>query len=100
LSEGLAEAMQQMLKTEIKKSWQASVAALFLRPAFAHFRKRVDYAEYGGAPLLGINGTGIICHGTSSAIAIRNAIKEAAKMVEGQVNKAITSHLQQEVGQV
>ncbi len=99
VSEGLAEAMQQMLKAEIKKSWRASLASLFIRPAFDSFRKRVDYAEYGGAPLLGINGTGIICHGTSSAIAIRNAIKEAAKMVEGHVNKAITGHLQQEAGQ-
>jgi glycerol-3-phosphate acyltransferase PlsX len=99
VSEGLAEAMQQMLKTEIKKSWQASLASFFIRPAFDSFRKRVDYAEYGGAPLLGINGVGIICHGTSSAVAIRNAIKEAAKMVECRVNRAITMHLQQEAGQ-
>ncbi|CAK8716391.1 Phosphate acyltransferase [Candidatus Electronema halotolerans] len=99
VSEGLAEAMQQMLKTEIKKSWQASLASFFIRPAFDSFRKRVDYAEYGGAPLLGINGVGIICHGTSSAVAIRNALKEAAKMVECRVNRAITMHLQQEAGQ-
>lgn len=99
VSEGLAEAMQQMIKAEIKKSWQASLASFFIRPAFDSFRKRVDYAEYGGAPLLGINGVGIICHGTSSAIAIRNAIKEAAKMVECRVNRAITMHLQQEAGQ-
>jgi phosphate acyltransferase len=99
VSEGLAEAMQQMLKAEIKKSWQASLASFFIRPAFDSFRKRVDYAEYGGAPLLGIDGVGIICHGTSSAVAIRNAIKEAAKMVECRVNRAITQHLQQEAGQ-
>lgn len=99
VSEGLAEAMQQMIKAEIKKSWQASLASFFIRPAFDSFRKRVDYAEYGGAPLLGINGVGIICHGTSSAVAIRNAIKEAAKMVECRVNRAITMHLQQETGQ-
>jgi glycerol-3-phosphate acyltransferase PlsX len=100
ISEGLAEAIQQMLKAEIKKSWQASLASFFIRPAFKSFRKRVDYAEYGGAPLLGINGVGIICHGTSSAIAIRNAIREAAKMAECKVNEAITLHLQQEPGQV
>ena len=99
ISEGLAEAIQQMLKTEIKKSWGASLASFFIRPAFRAFRKRVDYAEYGGAPLLGINGVGIICHGTSSAVAIRNAIKEAAKMAECQVNAAITRHLQQETVQ-
>ncbi len=99
ISEGLAEAIQQMLKTEIKKSWGASLASFFIRPAFRAFRKRVDYAEYGGAPLLGINGVGIICHGASSAVAIRNAIKEAAKMAECQVNAAITRHLQQEAVQ-
>lgn len=99
VSEGLAEAMQQMIKAEIKKSWQASLASFFIRPAFDSFRKRVDYAEYGGAPLLGIDGVGIICHGASSAVAIRNAIKEAAKMVECRVNRAITMHLQQEAGQ-
>ncbi len=99
ISEGLAEAIQQMLKAEIKKSWQASLASFFIRPAFRAFRKRVDYAEYGGAPLLGINGVGIICHGTSSAVAIRNAIKEAAKMAECQVNAAITRHLQLEAVQ-
>jgi glycerol-3-phosphate acyltransferase PlsX len=99
VSEGLAEAIQQMLKTEIKKSLGASLASFFIRPAFRAFRKRVDYAEYGGAPLLGINGVGIICHGTSSAVAIRNAIKEAAKMAECQVNAAITRHLQQEAVQ-
>uniref|UniRef100_UPI004056BE76 phosphate acyltransferase PlsX n=1 Tax=Candidatus Electronema sp. TaxID=2698783 RepID=UPI004056BE76 len=99
ISEGLAEAIQQMLKTEIKKSLGASIASFFIRPAFRAFRKRVDYAEYGGAPLLGINGVGIICHGTSSAVAIRNAIKEAAKMAECQVNAAITRHLQQEAVQ-
>lgn len=99
ISEGLAEAIQQMLKTEIKKTLRASLASFFIRPAFRAFRKRVDYAEYGGAPLLGINGVGIICHGSSSAVAIRNAIKEAAKMAECQVNAAITRHLQQEAVQ-
>jgi glycerol-3-phosphate acyltransferase PlsX len=99
ISEGLAEAIQQMLRAEIKKYWRASLASLFIRPAFKAFRKRVDYAEYGGAPLLGINGVGIICHGTSSVVAIRNAIKEAAKMVECRVNEAVTQHLQQEAGQ-
>jgi glycerol-3-phosphate acyltransferase PlsX len=99
ISEGLAEAIQQMLKAEIKKSFPASLASFFIRPAFKSFRKRVDYAEYGGAPLLGINGVGIICHGASSAIAIRNAIKEAAKMAECRVNEAITTHLQREMVQ-
>jgi glycerol-3-phosphate acyltransferase PlsX len=95
ISEGLAEAAMEMLKVEIMKSLRAKIGYLFIRKAFAAFRKRVDYAEYGGAPLLGINGIGIICHGTSSSVAICNAIGEAANMFENRVNESITRSLQQ-----
>ncbi|MEA2114410.1 MAG: phosphate acyltransferase PlsX [Thermodesulfobacteriota bacterium] len=95
ISEGLAEAAMEMLKVEIMKSLRAKIGYLFIRKAFAAFRKRVDYAEYGGAPLLGINGVGIICHGTSSSVAICNAIGEAANMVENKVNESILRSLQQ-----
>ena len=95
ISEGLAEAAMEMLKVEIMKSLRAKIGYLFIRKAFAAFRKRVDYAEYGGAPLLGINGVGIICHGTSSSVAICNAIGEAANMVENRVNESILRSLQQ-----
>ena len=95
ISEGLAEAATQMLKDEIMKSFQAKIGYLFIRKAFTAFRKRVDYAEYGGAPLLGINGIGIICHGSSSSVAICNAIGEAAKLVENKVNDSIVQSLQQ-----
>ncbi|MBU4396014.1 MAG: phosphate--acyl-ACP acyltransferase, partial [Proteobacteria bacterium] len=71
----------------------AKIGYFLARPAFRSFAKRVDYAEYGGAPLLGINGVGIICHGKSSAEAIKNAILEAAKMVEKQVNQRIAAGL-------
>ena len=57
-----------------------------------HYTKLYD-AEYGGAPLLGINGTGIICHGASNAIAIRNAIEVASSMVRHRVNEAILATL-------
>lgn len=93
LSEGLASAAMQMLKDEIMKSTAAKIGYLLARPAFRAFAKRVDYAEYGGAPLLGVNGIGIICHGKSSAEAIKNAILEAAKMVEKQVNPKIAAGL-------
>ena len=93
ISEGLAEAAMQMLKREIMKTWRAKLGYLLIREAFAGFKKQVDYAEYGGAPLLGINGTGIICHGASNAIAIRNAIEVAANMVSNQVNDAIVQAL-------
>jgi glycerol-3-phosphate acyltransferase PlsX len=94
ISEGLAEAAMQMLKDEIMKSFQAKLGSLLIRKAFDAFRRRVDYAEYGGAPLLGINGVGIICHGSSSALAICSAIREASRMVEKRVNESIVQTLQ------
>lgn len=93
VSEGLAEAAMQMLRDEILKSFSAKIGYLLARHAFRSFRKRVDYAEYGGAPLLGVNGIGIICHGTSSAQAIKNAILEAAKMVKRNINRDILDSL-------
>lgn len=93
ISEGLAEAAMQLLKREIMKTWRAKIGYLLIREAFAGFKKQVDYAEYGGAPLLGIDGTGIICHGASNALAIRNAIEVAANMVQNQINEAIVQAL-------
>lgn len=93
VSEGLAEAAMQMLRDEIIKSIPAKIGYLLARHAFKAFKKRVDYAEYGGAPLLGINGIGIICHGKSSSHAIKNAILEAAKMAKGNINKDILESL-------
>jgi len=93
VSEGLAEAAMQMLRDEITKSIFAKIGYLLARPAFKRFKKRVDYAEYGGAPLLGINGVGIVCHGKSSAQAIKNAILEAVKVVENGVNNRILRDL-------
>ncbi|MCL2458340.1 MAG: phosphate acyltransferase PlsX [Desulfobulbus sp.] len=93
ISEGLADAAMQMLKREIMKTWRAKIGYLLIREAVAGFKKQVDYAEYGGAPLLGIDGTGIICHGASNAIAIRNAIDVAANMVRNRVNDAIVHTL-------
>lgn len=93
ISEGLAEAAMQMLKREIMKTWRAKLGYLLIRDALAGFKKQVDYAEYGGAPLLGIDGTGIICHGASNAVAIRNAIEVAANMVRNRINEAIVQAL-------
>ena len=93
VSEGLAEAAMQMLRDEIVKSFRAKIGYLLAKHAFKSFKKRVDYAEYGGAPLLGIDGVGIICHGKSSAHAIKNAILEAAKMAKGNINKDILESL-------
>jgi glycerol-3-phosphate acyltransferase PlsX len=93
VSEGLAEAAMQMLRDEIVKSLSAKVGYLLARNAFKSFRRRVDYAEYGGAPLLGLDGVGIICHGTSSAQAIKNAILGAAVLVKRNINQDIIASL-------
>lgn len=92
-SEGLADAALKMIREEILKSWRAKIGYLLMRGALSQFKKKVDYAEYGGAPLLGINGTGIICHGSSDANALRNAIAVAADMTRHNVNAAIVRHL-------
>lgn len=94
LSEGLAEAVQSMLRDEIAKTFKAKMGYFLARKAFSNFKKRVDYAEYGGAPLLGFNGTGIICHGRSNNIAIKNAILVADELSRNKVNDHILQILE------
>ena len=91
VSEGLVEAAIQMIREGVMGSFAAKIGYLLARPVFTRLKKRVDYAEYGGAPLLGINGTGIICHGKSSAMAIKNAIIEAQTIVDRKVNDRIAA---------
>lgn len=86
VSEGLAEAIISMLRIEMSKSLMAKMGYLLAKKAFGNFAQKVDYAEYGGALLLGVNGTGIVCHGRSNAKAIKNAIKVAAEMIRSKVN--------------
>jgi len=93
VSEGLIEAATETLREGIMNSMKAKFGYFLAKPVFLKFKKRMDYAEYGGAPLLGINGTGIICHGKSNAVAIKNAILEAAKIVEIKVNEKIVASL-------
>ena len=93
VSEGLVEASTQMLREGIMSSSLAKLGYLLARPVFNRLKKRVDYAEYGGAPLLGLDGTGIICHGKSNAVAIKNAILVAQQVVEIDVNKKIKASL-------
>lgn len=77
--EALAEMVEELLREEIKKTLKASVGFLLSRSAFRSFKSRLDYSEYGGAPLLGVKGCVIICHGRSSAKAVKNAIRLAAE---------------------
>ncbi len=99
LSEGLAEAVQSMLRDEIVKTFKAKMGYFLARKAFSNFKKRVDYAEYGGAPLLGFNGTGIICHGRSNKVAIKNAILVADELSRNKVNDHILKMLQNNIAQ-
>lgn len=80
ISEGLAEAIAKMMKREISENAVGRLGYLFFKDALRNFRKKTDYSEYGGAPLLGINKPCIISHGRSTSKAIKNAVKVAANM--------------------
>ncbi|ACM20961.1 acyl-(acyl carrier protein)--phosphate acyltransferase [Geotalea daltonii FRC-32] len=95
LSEGLAEAVSTMLKEEIKQSLLYKIGYILSRRAFINFKKKVDYTEYGGAPLLGIDGVGMICHGGSNAKAIKNAIRFAHEYARKGVNQHMVEKLQE-----
>lgn len=95
LSEGLVETVGRMLKDELKRGFLSKVGYLLARRAFSNFKKKVDYAEYGGAPLLGINGVGMICHGGSNTKAIKNAIRFAHDYAQKGVNQNVGEKLQE-----
>ena len=88
VGEGVAEFFMHMLREEIHDHPVLRIPAMMLRPAFRRIRRRTDYGERGGAPLLGVNGVGIICHGRSDAVAIANAIRTAGEAVRhGVIDK-------------
>jgi glycerol-3-phosphate acyltransferase PlsX len=92
-SEGLIEAVMKLLKEELSRNLQVKLGALLSKPAFMQLKKRLDYSEYGGAPLLGLRGVSIICHGRSSSNAIKNAIRVAKEFSENQVNAMLETEL-------
>jgi phosphate acyltransferase len=94
-SEGLIEAVVLLLKEELASNLQAMVGALLSKQSFGRLKKRLDYSEYGGAPLLGLRGVSIICHGRSSSNAIKNAIRVAKEFAENQVNEKLEAELNQ-----
>src|SRR5579884_1404724 len=93
LSEGLVDMIAHMLRESLKATISRKVGYLLARSAFADFKKRLDYSEYGGAPLLGVKGVCIITHGRSNANAIKNAIRVAAEFAEGKINQKIEDEL-------
>ena len=91
-SEGVAEAISKILKEEIKKSFFSRIGAIFMFKAFKSLKKRTHYAEYGGAPLLGVSKNIIICHGKSNARAIECAIYQGINAVESKVIDKIANN--------
>jgi phosphate acyltransferase len=93
ISEGLVEAVRFLLKESLTSTITSQVGALLARKAFANFGRKLDYAEYGGAPLLGLKGVAIVGHGRSNANAMKNAIRVAKEYYESGINTHIAQQL-------
>ncbi|MCK5706109.1 MAG: phosphate acyltransferase PlsX [Candidatus Aureabacteria bacterium] len=93
VSESVAGAINTIIKEEVKKKIWAPVVAPFFKSVFKGVKNRLDHEEYGGAPLIGIDGTCIIAHGNSSHIAIKNALNVAKKALKCQINDEITKQI-------
>jgi glycerol-3-phosphate acyltransferase PlsX len=92
-SEGIARLVSHSLREALKSTVTSQVGALLSRRAFDDFKKRLDYSEYGGAPLLGVRGVCIVGHGSSNEKAIMNGIRVAAEFAQAEVNSGIESAL-------
>lgn len=88
-AESIDSFLGELVRRRVRVNFFAKIGALLLKPAFRDLKRNLDYAEYGGAPLLGINGVSIICHGGSSPKAIKNAVGLARTMVVKDINKQI-----------
>lgn len=87
--EGSTRYLSSLIREEVKKSPISMLGGLLLRPALQRVRKKIDTFEIGGAPLLGVNGVVIIGHGSSNAVAVKNAILQARRAVEGRIIELI-----------
>jgi len=93
LSEAVAETIGLMIRENIGDNLIRKLGYVMMRPAFRALKRRIDYAEYGGAPLVGINGISLISHGRSSDQAIKNAVRVAMELAKSDVNK----HIQEDI---
>src|SRR3984957_15498544 len=93
ISEGVAQHIAGMLKEALQSTLSSQVGYVLSRKAYKSFRKKIDYSEYGGAPLLGVKGVTVIGHGSSNPLAIKNAIRVATELVRGGVNERIEQEL-------
>ena len=95
ISEGVAEVIKKLLIKEISGSWLGRLAYPLIARPLQNLKRKIDYAEFGGAPLLGVNGTTIICHGRSSAKAIKNAIRRAKGLAETRLDELIQRDIEE-----
>ncbi|MDL2279319.1 phosphate acyltransferase PlsX [Desulfovibrio sp. OttesenSCG-928-G11] len=94
LAEGLSVSLSRLLKRQLLNSTLAAkIGTFFAKGAFSRFARFVDYAEYGGAPLLGLQGIVIVCHGNSNAKAVGNAAKMAAMFVKKRTNERLMANI-------
>lgn len=100
ISESLAELIGTNLKLMFQSNWLSKLGYLLLKPQLDQFKKKVDYSETGGAPLLGINGVVIIAHGSSSPKAIKNAINRAYELSEKKINDHISDDIESNLSDV
>ncbi len=91
--EGTAQLLTASLRDSLKSTVTSQVGALLSRKAFAEFKKRLDYSEYGGAPLLGVRGVCVVGHGSSNEKAVMNGIRVAAEFAQTEVNSGIEAAL-------
>lgn len=94
LSEGLAQVLTDLIESELRRNPLTLVGGALALPAFRRVRRMLDYAEYGGGPLLGVNGVVIIGHGRSNARAVQNAIRVAKQAVESRILDAIRAGIE------
>src|SRR5215470_14326609 len=100
ISEGLVSTIRWILKASLSATITRQVGFLLSKAAFDEFKKRLDYTEYGGAPLLGLKGVAIVSHGSSNAHAIKNAVRVAAEFSEKRINERIEEELGPRAGHV
>jgi len=94
VAEGIGSAITNLMKRQLRNRPLAKLGAILSKPAFMKLWKDLDYTEYGGAPLLGVDGRVIISHGSSTAKAIKNAIRRGAEFKENELNERIIEELE------
>ena len=89
VAEGTFDFVRNIITEEVRNSWISKLGYLAMKSPFQQLRKRADYSEVGGAPLLGVNGIVIVCHGSSKVHTLRNAIKHAQECADQRLNDKI-----------